>query len=218
MQVVKGYSPTKTGVAFLPMTAAVLLSAGGLSTRLLPKLPPRALIVPGMLIASCGMLWILTLETGTPYARGVLVTQLLLGFGAGMIMPTALNYAIHGVDPSDSGVASAGVNTAQQIGASIGTALLNTIATSTTADYLDSHSPSPVVAKQAAVEGFAAAGAWAAGIMLVGALIVAVLMNTSRPSHQTVAENAENAENAEDAEDAKDAKDAETLEPLPAHS
>ncbi|WP_329096504.1 MFS transporter [Actinomadura citrea] len=193
MQVVKGYSPVRTGVAFLPMATAVLLSAGGLTTRLLPRVPPRALIVPGMLVSSAGMLWMLTLEPGTPYAAGVLVAQLLLGFGAGMIMPPALDYATHGVDQGDSGIASASVNTAQQIGGSIGIALLNTIATGTTADYLSSHAPhgpSPAIARQALVEGFGAAGAWSAGILVVGALIVAVLMNTPRPEHRTAPEDA----------------------------
>lgn len=197
MQVVKGYSPIKTGVAFLPMTAAVLMAAGGFTARLLPKLPPRALIVPGMLISSCGMLWTLTLEPGSSYVGGVLVAQLLLGFGAGMIMPVALNYATRGVDRDDSGIASASVNTAQQIGGSIGTALLNTIATSATVDYLASHASqgtSPAVAEQAVVEGFGAAGAWAAGILMAGALIVAVLMNTPRPGPQAVTEGAESAE------------------------
>jgi EmrB/QacA subfamily drug resistance transporter len=194
MQVVKGYSPIRTGVAFLPMVTAVLMSAGGLAARLLPKLPPRALIVPGMLISSCGMLWMLTLDASTGYAGGVLVAQLLLGFGAGMIMPVALNYATHGVDQGDSGVASASFNTAQQIGSSIGTALLNTIATGATVDYLASHGSGPVIARQAMVEGFAAASAWAAGIIAVGALIVAVLMNAPRPGDHAAAEGAESAE------------------------
>jgi hypothetical protein len=90
-----------------------------------------------------------------------------------------------------------GLNTAQQIGGSIGTALLNTIATSATVDYLASHAShgtSPAIAKQAVVEGFGAASAWAAGIILVGALTVAVLMNTPRPKHQAVAKDAESAE------------------------
>ncbi|MEO3824251.1 MFS transporter [Actinomadura sp. B10D3] len=196
MQVVKGYSPVKTGVAFLPMATVVLLSAGGLTTRLLPKLPPRALIVPGMAISAAGMLWMVTLETGTGYASGVLVAQLLLGFGAGLIMPVAINYATHGVDRDDSGVASATVNTAQQIGGSIGTALLNTIATSATVDYLASHGTNPATARQAVVEGFATAGAWAAGIILVGGLIVAVLMNTPRPDHRAAVEDADGAGDA----------------------
>ncbi|MFI0444037.1 MFS transporter [Actinomadura sp. 6N118] len=200
MQVVMGFSPIKTGAAFLPMTAAVLLSAGGLTTRLLPKLPPRVLIVPGMLIASSGMLWMLTLETGTTYAGGVLVAQLLLGFGAGLIMPAALNCATLGVDQDDSGIASASFNTAQQIGSSIGTALLNTIATSATMDYLASHGASPAIAKQAVVEGFATASAWAAGIIMVGALLVAALMNAPRLKQQPVTE-----------------QDTESAEPLLAH-
>ncbi|MCT2593327.1 MFS transporter [Streptomyces sp. N2-109] len=204
MQVVKGYSPIRTGVAFLPMVTAVLVSAGGLTTRLLPRVPPRVLIVPGMLISSVGMLWILTLEPDTGYAGGVLVTQLLLGFGAGLIMPVALNYATHGVDPDDAGVASASVNTAQQIGTSLGTALLNTLAASTTADYLASHashgSPDPDLLKQAAVEGFATAGAWAAGILVAGALLVAVLMNTPRPRQPAAAEKAGSAGGTGDGE------------------
>ncbi|MFG3699971.1 MFS transporter [Micromonospora sp. NPDC047620] len=194
MQVVKGYSPVRTGVSFLPMVTAVLMSAGGLATRLLPKLPPRALIVPGMLISCCGMLWMLTLDAGTGYAGGILVAQLLLGFGAGMIMPVALNYATHGIDQGDSGVASASFNTAQQIGSSIGTALLNTIATGVTVDYLASHGSGPAVARQAMVEGFGAASAWAAGIIAVGALIVAVLMNATRPGRHAATEGAGSAE------------------------
>ena len=203
LQVVKGYSPIRTGVAFLPMTVAVLMSAGGLAIRLLPKLPPRMLIVPGMLLIASGMLWLRTMDTDTTYVEGVLVSGLLLGFGAGMIMPVAFNYATHGVDQRDAGVASASVNTAQQISSSIGTALLNTIAISATADYVASHAlqgTSPAFANKAMLEGFVTAGTWAAGILLAGALIVAVLMNTPRPEQQTVTEDTQSAEDAEDAE------------------
>lgn len=206
LQVVKGYSPIRTGVAFLPMTAAVLASAGGLASRLLPRVAPRTLIVPGMLLGAVGMLWLMRLDPGTSYASGVLVSQLVFGFGAGMIMPVAMNYATHGVDQGDAGVASASVNTAQQVGSSIGIALLNTIATTATADYLAEHGPSPVVAKLALVEGFAAAGLWAAGILIGGALIVALLMNTPRPGGKAPAA------------DATPADGAEGVEPLPAHT
>lgn len=199
LQIVKGYSPIRTGVAFFPMVLTVMVSAGAISARLLPRVPPRALIVPGMLVSACGMLWMLTLEPGTGYAGGVLVTGVLYGFGAGMIMPVAMNYATRGVDQGDSGVASATVNAAQQVGSSIGIALLNTIATSATADYLVSHGRSPAVAKQALVEGFGTGSAWGAGILLAGALIVAVLMNAPRP-------------------ETRPAPGAETEVPLPAHS
>lgn len=187
MQIVKDYSPVKTGVAFLPMTAAVLLAAGGISTRLLPKVPPRMLIAPGMVLASGGMAWIATLEADTGYAAGVLTAQILLGLGMGLIMPVAMDYATHGVGEADAGVASAGVNTAQQVGGSIGTALLNTVATSATADYLVSHGRSPSLAKDALVEGFATASLWAAFIIIAGAIIVAVLMNTPRPARRAAA-------------------------------
>ncbi|GAA1880772.1 MFS transporter [Actinomadura bangladeshensis] len=187
LQIVKGYSPIRTGVAFFPMVMTVMVSAGGISARLLPKVPPRVLIVPGMLISAAGMLWMLTLEPDSGYAGGVLVTGLMFGFGAGMILPVAMNYATRGVDQGDSGVASATVNAAQQVGSSIGIALLNTIATTATVDYLASHGRSPAVAKQALVEGFGTGSAWAAGILVAGALIVAVLMNTPRPESEPAA-------------------------------
>ncbi|WP_051466593.1 MFS transporter [Actinomadura oligospora] len=203
LQAVKGYSPIRTGVAFLPMTVAVLVSASALTTRLLPKLPPRTLIIPGLLLIASGMLWLRTMETGTAYVQGVLVSGLLLGLGAGLVMPVAFNYATRGIDPRDAGVASASVNTSQQISSSIGTALLNTIATSATADYLASHASqgrSPLLARQAMLDGFVTAGTWAAGILVTGALIIAVLMNTPRPQQQAVPEDAETERTPEDAE------------------
>ncbi|MGW1993877.1 MFS transporter [Embleya sp. NPDC001921] len=221
MQVVKGYSPTKTGAAFLPMAVAVLVSAAGLSTRLMPRFPPRALIVPGMLVNAVGMLWMITVDPDTSYAGGVLISQLLLGFGAGLVMPVAINYATHGVDQGDLGVASATVNTAQQIGGSLGTALLNTIATSATVDYLASHDSSPATAKQALVEGFAEAGAWAAGIIVVGALIVAALMNTARPEQlgaETGAAIPDETARFEGTEKNAALADDHGAKPLPAHT
>lgn len=197
LQAVKGYSPFRTGVAFLPMTVAVLASAGGLASRLLPRVAPRLLIVPGMALVAGGMLWLRTMDTDSGYLEGVLVSGLLLGLGAGMIMPVAFNYATHGVDRRDAGVASATVNTAQQISSSIGTALLNTIATSATAAYVAAHAAqggSPDFAKKAMLEGFVTAGTWAAGILLAGAVLVAALMNTPRPARPADTETVEDPE------------------------
>ncbi|MFW6695535.1 MFS transporter [Streptomyces sp. MAR4 CNX-425] len=190
LQTVKDYSPVKTGVAFLPMTLVVLVSAGGFASKLLPRVPPRTLIVPGLLMIAAGMLWLRTMETDTSYAGGVLVAELILGWGAGMVMPVAFDYATHGADERDAGIASASVNTAQQVSSSIGTALLNTLAAGTTADRLAEHAErggdpgDPAAVKEAALDGFVTAGTWAAGGLVAGAVVVAVLMNTPRPAQR----------------------------------
>jgi EmrB/QacA subfamily drug resistance transporter len=181
LQVVEGYSPVRTGVAFLPLTAAVLVSAGGVASRLLPRVPPRALMAPGLLLAAAGLAWLVLLDTGTSYASGALPAQILGGLGMGVVMAPAMNYATHEVGARDSGVASATANTAQQVGGSIGVALLNTIATSATSGYLRAHGRDPRLVKAGLVHGFTHGFLAAAVILAVSAVILAVLMNTPRP-------------------------------------
>jgi EmrB/QacA subfamily drug resistance transporter len=181
LQVVKGYSPVRTGVAFLPLTGAVLVSAGGIASRLLPRVPPRVLMAPGLLVAASGLAWLVRLDPGSSYASVVLPAQILAGLGMGLVMAPAMNYATHEVDARDAGIASATANTAQQIGGSIGVALLNTLATSATADYLKARKgPKP----DALTHGFTHGFAVAAVILAVGAICVALLMNTRRPGHR----------------------------------
>ncbi len=188
LQVVKGYSPIRTGVAFLPLTAAVLAGAGGIAARLLPRVPPRALIAPGLLLAAGGLTWLVRL--GASYASGVLPGQLVTGLGMGLVMAPAMNYATHGVGARDAGIASAMANTAQQIGGSIGVALLNTIATSATADYVAARAKSPAVLRDGMVHGFTTAFGWAAAFLAVAAVVVAGVMNARRPDHGTGTEGA----------------------------
>ncbi|UGQ10563.1 MFS transporter [Yinghuangia sp. ASG 101] len=180
-QEVKGYSPVKAGLAFLPMSAAVVVVAGGLSSRLIPRVPPRLLIVPGLLIAAAGMITLSTVDVDTSYAGGALPSVLLLGAGMGLVMSTSMNYATHNVAPEDSGIASAMANTAQQVGGSIGIALLNTIATTATADYLRDRTPSQEVVHAGLVEGFSQASVYAACILVGAAVVVGFVMNTPRP-------------------------------------
>ncbi len=184
MQIVMGYSPVLTGVAFLPMTGAVLVSAGGIASRLIAHVPPRALVVPGLLIVATGLFWAARLDAGSSYASVILPAELLIGFGMGWVMAPSMNYATHGVAPDDAGVASATVNTGQQIGASIGTALLNTIATSATASYLAAHRPGPTIQADALVHGFGRGLTVGAIIVAAAAVVVAALMNTPRPARQ----------------------------------
>ncbi|MFF4156118.1 MFS transporter [Streptomyces sp. NPDC001678] len=169
-QVVLGYSPLRTGLAFLPLSGAIVIASTQISARLMTRLPPRLLMVPGALLAATG-LFLLTFLTAAPaYASHVLPSEILVGLGMGLIFMPVVNVATSGVAPRDSGVASATVNTAQQVGGSIGTALLNTIATS-------------VAVRAGVVHGFAVAMAWGAGIMLMAAVVAWVFVNARAPRY-----------------------------------
>jgi EmrB/QacA subfamily drug resistance transporter len=178
LQVVRGYSPVRTGVAFLPLTGAVLLSGGGVAARLLSKVPPRVLIAPGLVLVAAGLGWLTRLSDTSSYASGVLPGQLLIGLGMGVVVAPAMSYATHRVAERDSGVASATANTAQQIGGSIGVAVLNTVATSATASYRAAH---PRLLGAALTHGFTQGFLVAALVVAVAAVVVAPLMNTPRP-------------------------------------
>ncbi|MEZ0095318.1 MFS transporter [Streptacidiphilus sp. EB129] len=189
-QVVRGYSPVKTGCAFLPLTAGVLAGAGGISRRLLPKLPPRAIMAPGLLFGAIGVGWLTVLSPTTSYAGVLLPAQFVIGLGMGLVMAPAMNYATYGVDLRDTGVASASVTTMQQIGGSIGIALLNTIATSATTSYVGSHAKSPALLGNALTHGFTTGFGWAAGILAVAVVLVAALMNTPAPDPNAASDGA----------------------------
>ena len=120
------------------------------------------------------------------YVSHVLPTEILLGLGLGMAMVPCISTATNNAEPRDVGITSATTNTSQQIGASVGTALLNTIAATTTAAYLATHARTPATVGQATVHGFAVASGWAAGILAGGALIGGVLIN-AHPGHDNVA-------------------------------
>ncbi|MFF3787753.1 MFS transporter [Streptomyces sp. NPDC001933] len=179
LQSVMGYSAVRTGLAMLPLVAMNVAAATQLSGRLLPKLPPRLLIVPGLLCAAASLALLTQLTPHSSYTAGILPAELLLGLGIGTLFGPAVATATSGVAPHDAGIASATVNTAQQTGASIGTALLNTIAASATSTYLADHHGADVL-RDATVHGYATAATWAMGIML-GTAVVAALFVTADP-------------------------------------
>ncbi len=178
MQQTLGFSPVKTGLAFLPMTATIVLSATIGSTRLLPRVGPRPLIGGGMLVAAAGMLSMTGIGVGTAYATHVLPGLLVMGAGLGLVFSSAMATATFGVAPADAGVASAMVNTMQQIGGSIGTALLSTLAASAVTSELAGIAgrPTSLDLSRAAVHGYTTAFWWAAGIYAVGAVVCASLL------------------------------------------
>ncbi|MFF2326852.1 MULTISPECIES: MFS transporter [unclassified Streptomyces] len=190
LQVVKGYSPIRTGFAFLPMIAGMITGSTQIGARLMTRVPARALMGPGFLVAAVGMLLLTRLEVGSSYTAVILPGQLLLGLGMGTAFMPAMSLATHGVEPRDSGVASAMVNTSQQVGGAIGTALLNTIAASAATAYATSHAAlgatDPELLKlQSMVHGFTGAIWWAVGILVAASAIAVTFINAGRPSMTT---------------------------------
>ncbi|MEV8018385.1 MFS transporter [Streptomyces sp. NPDC086554] len=185
LQIVQGYSPVKTGFAFLPMIAGMIVGSTQIGARLMTRVAPRLLMGPGFLVAAVGMLLLTQMEIGGSYSAVVLPALLLLGLGMGTAFMPAMSLATHGVEPRDAGVASAMVNTSQQVGGAIGTALLNTIAASATTAYITSHAAgatTPAAQKllqaQAQVDGYATATWWAVGILVISAAIAFAFINT----------------------------------------
>jgi EmrB/QacA subfamily drug resistance transporter len=179
LQVVKAYSPVTTGLLFLPMVAGILVASTLSSVVLLPRVGPRALITAGMLLGAGGTAYLGQLTVTSSYPGGVLPALLAMGLGFGMIFAPAINTATAGVPQEDSGVASALVNTMQQVGGSIGISILSTIAASATTSYLVAHHTGAQAAAVAATHGYTLAFTISAALLGLGA-ILAILMLPSR--------------------------------------
>jgi EmrB/QacA subfamily drug resistance transporter len=173
-----GFSPIKTGLAFLPMTGTIIIAATSATVKLLPKVGPRPLIGVGMVTAAVGLVSLTAVGVDTAYASHVLPGLLIMGAGMGLVFSSAMATATFGVDPQDAGVASAMVNTMQQVGGSIGTALLSTIAASATTGALAGQAPSQELVSAAAVHGYTTAFWWAAAIFATGAVLCTALLSS----------------------------------------
>jgi EmrB/QacA subfamily drug resistance transporter len=187
LQVILAYSPVRTGLAFLPLTVAIIIGSTQISARLLPHVAPRALMGPGMVLAAGGMLILTRMTVHSSYTTEILPALLLMGLGMGLTFMPVFSTATAGVAPRDSGVTSATVNTSQQVGGSIGTALLNTIATTSAASYVAAHLRDPArraqVVAEGTVHGYTVALWWAAGVMLLAGLVAVLLVTAGPPKH-----------------------------------
>ncbi|SHM61818.1 MFS transporter [Actinacidiphila paucisporea] len=175
------YNPIKTGLAFLPMIGALMVAAQLVTNTLLPRLGPRPIVPLGMLMAAAGMAWLTALDLNSSYAANVLPPLLVMGFGLGLVMPAAMSVATDRVGEEDAGVASAAVNTMQQVGGSIGTALLNTLAASAATSYLAHHSDKLAKA-HAALHSYATAYWWSAALFAVGGVLALFMYSGGRPA------------------------------------
>jgi EmrB/QacA subfamily drug resistance transporter len=179
-QVVLGWSPVHSGLAFLPLSLTVSASAFGLGSRLLPLVAPRYLIAGGIVPAAAGLALLTTLTPGSSYLAVILPAELLLGLGSGLIFTPAISVATSEVEPRYAGVAAATANTAMQVGSSVGTAVLNSVAVAATAAYAGTDP------RAALVHGYATATGWSAAALGVTAVLVLVLVRTPRPEQAGV--------------------------------
>ena len=176
-----GYSPVITGVAFLPQVAGIATASNLSNIFLMPRIGPKPIIATGLTLAAVALAWLTRIGPHSAYATTILGPIIVAGFGFGLCFSTAFNTGTYGVRPQDTGVASASVNTGQQLGGSIGTALLNTIVASATASYLVAHAhgkPSAAVTQLALVHGYTTAFWWTAAIFLAGAILCGSLMRS----------------------------------------
>jgi EmrB/QacA subfamily drug resistance transporter len=180
LQVILGYSPLKSGFAFLPFTAGIIIFAG-IASQLLPKFGPKPLMIPGLIAASLGLLFLSNITPETSYLTHVMPALLIMSSGMALVFIPLTTTSLHGVGNHDTGVASAMVNTSQQIGGSLGTALLNTVAATATATYATANSAlGDKVQAYAMTHGFTVAFKFSALLLFIGAVVLFFFINIGK--------------------------------------
>jgi predicted MFS family arabinose efflux permease len=172
------FTPILTGVAFLPMIGGVMVGAVVSGTVLMPRTGPRPLVPAGALLAAIGLALLTRIGTDTSYAGTVLPSLLVMGIGFGLIFGPVQNAATSGVTDTDAGIASAMVNTSQQIGGAIGTAVFSSLATLAAAGYLTAHGTTH--AATATTTSYHLVF-WVAAATFTAAAIIAALLFRSGP-------------------------------------
>src|ERR1700750_447247 len=182
LQQTLGYSPLVTRVAVLPLSAGLIVASNLSTIVLMPRVGPKPLVASGMLAAGGGAVWLAQLGSHTGYAAGVLGAIILAGLGLGLVIAPVINTGTFGVAPQDAGEASATVTVGQQLGASVGTSLVNTIFAGAVTSYLAAHLAAapltgrPALTGLALAHGYDTAFWWTAGIFAAGAVTAGALL------------------------------------------
>ena len=176
MQGVLGYSPVQTGVGFLAVTVGIIVSSAIVSS-LVTKVSPRLIMGVGLLGASGAALLMVRINLESTYTKDLLPAMFLGGLSMGAVFVPAFNGATIGVEPRDASIASASINTGQQVGGSLGVALISTIAANRTADWMAGRSADPRTVMEGLVEGYVRASVWSAAILAIAAVVIFLLVN-----------------------------------------
>jgi EmrB/QacA subfamily drug resistance transporter len=169
-----GYSPLKSGFAFLPFSGGIIVTSAVVS-GLLPRTGPKPLMLIGLAMVATGLATFTRISDTSSWVSTVLPGELLMSVGLALVIVPLSNLALTGVNKDDAGVASAVLNSTQQVGGSLGTALLNTFYASAVASYLVAHHlPPSAFNPPAAIHGYHVAF-WI-GFGLIAAAFVAVLV------------------------------------------
>jgi hypothetical protein len=179
-QNILGYSPLKAGLAFLPITAGVVVTATVVS-RLVGGIGPRLPITLGPLVVAGALFWLSRMTDHTTYVSGVLGPMVALGVGVALIFVPLSLIAVSGAHPRELGLASALLNVGQQVGGSIGLALLGTVAATVTKDRLRHGLLTHPAVNQAVVAGYSTA-LEVGTVIALGGFVIAVLVIRSRPT------------------------------------
>jgi EmrB/QacA subfamily drug resistance transporter len=182
-----GFSPLRTGFAFLPFSVGVVTSAM-VASALLARMRPKWIMSIGLAMSALGLLYFTQLHAGSSYWPHVFPAEVVMSLGLGLVFVPVSSVALFGVTGNDSGVASAMINTTQQVGGSIGIALLNTIAASATTSYIVGHGKAAVVA--GTVHGYSIAYLCAAAFMVAALIFTLVFINARREDVDTGADEA----------------------------
>jgi EmrB/QacA subfamily drug resistance transporter len=188
MQGTLHYSAVRSGLAFLPFSAGIVVAAG-LASALLPRIGPRPLMVGGTGAAALGMALFTQIKVDSSFVSHVLPAEIVMSLGMGFAFVALSSTALIGVDARDAGVASALVNTTQQVGGSLGTALLNTIAATATVHYISDHGSGS--AAVGAVHGYTVAFTWGLGALVLAAVLSLVLVTKQRRPAAAEPQNSE---------------------------
>lgn len=184
LQNILGFSPLKSGFAFLPFTVGIIAGAG-VASQLLPKFGPRPLMVPGLISASIGLLMLSRITPETSYATHVVPSLVIMSIGMALVFIPLTSTSLHGISGRDTGVASAMVNTSQQIGGSLGTALLSTIAVTASTSYAVANqvaADDQLGGAFAATHGFTVAFQVSAALLFMGAIVLFFFINVGKDS------------------------------------